>query len=655
MLASNAGRVPATVREAVLGRIARLAPEARQVLDLMAVVPPRIERGLLDALLAPKPAALEACQRTGLIREQDGTLAFRHELARQVLEAELPAARLRELHSEVLQALLAPGAAAPLARLVHHARSAGDAEALERFAPQAAREAAAVGAHREAAAHYQTALQFASHSSPEARAELLDGLSYERYLIGQLVEAVSPRQEALAIWEQLGRPQRQAECWRALSQMAWYLGQGDEVQRCAAQAVRVLEAAPPVTEQAMVFSDLSRLYMSARDTAAAVAWGQRAMALAEQVGATVALVISLNNVGSVEYERGQESGRLKLERSLALALANDLQDHAARAYCNLQSVCINNHAYGRSDEYFAAGLPYMLDRDLLTRMLCLRAGHAQACLEQGRWEEAEQECGAVIRTQHGAILMRLEALTTLGTLRARRSDPGWAEALNEARDLAAPTGNLGFIAPVATARAEAAWLQGDLEGAQAEALPIYEQARRRGAGGWLLGSLAYWLGRAGALPEPPGQLPVPFALQFAGDWQAAAEAWEQMGRPYEQGLALADGDEAGQRQALAIFQHLGATAAADRLRQMMRAAGVRSLPRGPRPATQAHPLGLTARETEILRLLAERRTNAEIAAHLHISPKTVDHHVSAVLAKLDVHTREDAARLAVKYSPLPPR
>ena len=138
----------------------------------------------------------------------------------------------------------------------------------------------------------------------------------------------------------------------------------------------------------------------------------------------------------------------------------------------------------------------------------------------------------------------------------------------------------------------------------------------------------------------------PYALHIQGDWSAAAAAWAEMGCPYEQARALADGDTPAQLQALDIFDHLGAKPSAEALRQKLRQAGVPNVPRGPRPSTRENPFGLTSRQRDILNLLAQDLTNSEIANRLHLSPKTVDHHVSAILAKLGVHTRTDAAAVA---------
>jgi DNA-binding NarL/FixJ family response regulator len=146
----------------------------------------------------------------------------------------------------------------------------------------------------------------------------------------------------------------------------------------------------------------------------------------------------------------------------------------------------------------------------------------------------------------------------------------------------------------------------------------------------------------------------PFALEIAGDWQGAAARWTQIGCPYEQALALSEGGADAQRQAVALFEQLGAQPAAARVRQRMRAQGRTGIPRGPRPTTRANQAGLTSREVEVLRLLAEGLSNAEIAHRLSTSPKTVDHQVSAVLAKLQVHSRLQAITVASVIGLLPP-
>ena len=115
--------------------------------------------------------------------------------------------------------------------------------------------------------------------------------------------------------------------------------------------------------------------------------------------------------------------------------------------------------------------------------------------------------------------------------------------------------------------------------------------------------------------------------------------------PYARAEALSFGDAAAVAEALRIYDRLGAVRPARRLRAGLRERGMR-VPRGPRPSTVADPTGLTNRQHEVLVLLADGLTNADIAARLTLSAKTVDHHVSAVLGKLGVPTRGQAAAAA---------
>jgi DNA-binding NarL/FixJ family response regulator len=141
----------------------------------------------------------------------------------------------------------------------------------------------------------------------------------------------------------------------------------------------------------------------------------------------------------------------------------------------------------------------------------------------------------------------------------------------------------------------------------------------------------------------------PYALQIAGERSRAAERWRELGCPYEAALALADSDEEAQlRRALDELQQLGARPAAATVARRLRERGARGLPRGPRPLTRQNPANLTPRELEVVGLVVEGLSNAEIAGRLVLSQKTVEHHVSAILRKLEVGSRGLAASAAVR-------
>jgi DNA-binding CsgD family transcriptional regulator len=244
-------------------------------------------------------------------------------------------------------------------------------------------------------------------------------------------------------------------------------------------------------------------------------------------------------------------------------------------------------------------------------------------------------------------------LTVLGQVRARRGDPDIWPPLDAAAAMAEGTGELRRLGPLAAARAEAAWLAGDPVRAVAETRLAFDLAIGL-RHSWFAGSLAYWRWKGGDGAATPDWLAGPYALQIAGDWQGAAAAWRALGCPYETAMALSEGDDdAALREAFDVCSTLGARPLGAVVTGRLRQLGV-SVPRGPRRATRESPAGLTQREAEILGLLAQGLRNAEIAEALFLSKRTVDHHVSAILRKLDARTRGEAVAAATRLGALDP-
>lgn len=648
-LAYDAPGAPTSVSDAVLARINRRSPAAQRLLEFVAVVPNRVERRVLDALSAGDMFALDECLAAHMLRLDGQTIAFRHELARQAVESALPPARRQHLHAEILRVLMAQGLEkTPLARLIHHAAQAEDAALVLQFAPQAAMEAAAQGAHREAAAHYQTTLRYADQLPLAQQADLLDGLANEYYLTGLVPQAIAPCEAALSIWRALEQQEKVGRTLRRLSRLNWFLGRNAEAQTHGLAAVAALEAVPATSELAMAYANLAHLGTRTSDTAAVLLWGERALALAERLGDHETVCYAYNSMGTAEIDNGDQQGRTKLERSLELALAHGYEEHAARAYGNLAIYTVTRREHPQGERYLRDGIAYCAERDLDPWGHFLRWVRARSRLDQGAWSAAEDDASAILSVPWMAVTNRIPALLILGRLRARRGDASAEALLDEARDLALSIGEPRRTEQVAAARAEWRWLAGDHAGCVREAsvgfhpelLPIRP---------WYQSEVVMWLWRAGALTEAPPGTPAPYVLEVAGDWRAAADAWEQIGCPWEQALALLHGDEVAQRTALALFERLGASPAVEITRRQLRAHGARGLPRGPRPRTLANPQGLTNRELEVLSLLAEGLHNGEIADRLSTSPRTVEHHVSKVLMKMKARSRADAVRRAVEY------
>jgi DNA-binding CsgD family transcriptional regulator len=654
VLANEGPGVPESVVHAVLARVARRSPEVHRLVEVVSIAPGQLEQRIVAAVSAGDDATLDECLAAGILRLDGGALRFRHELARQAVEGALSPARRQALHAAVLRELLTCEAeTASLARLVHHAAAAEDAAGVLCFAPAAAQQASSHGAHREAAAYYTTALRYADHLEAEPQAELLDRLAHEHFLNGHMEDAAQSSEAALAIWRALDRPEHVGHSLRVLSHLSWYLVRSADAERHSLAAVALLETLPPGRELAKAYADLATRRMVEGDTDGAVQWGRRATALAEQLGDDETALAALITIGSAELSGGDEGGQVTLERSLQLALEQGYEELVARSYANLTFHLVWRRRFAQATSSLRDGLEYCVEHHLDSWTLYLQGVQARAQLCQGDWSRAEELAATILRVPWTPTSFRVPALLAIGLIRARRGDPGVEALLDEARDLALATGEPQNIVPMAAARAEWRWLQAQPARCREEATVGFQLAVAR-ARPWYLGEVAIWLWRSGSLTETPEQVPSPFGLEIGGDWRAAADVWEQLGCPYEQALALLDGDEAALRVALRLFERLDATTAVELVRRRLRAAGVRGLPRGPRPATRANPHGLTPRQLEILGLLAEGLRNAEIAERLSTTPKTIEHHVSAVLAKLNVRSRAEAVRLAYQLGLVAP-
>ena len=645
VLATGSNAVPVTVRDAVLARALRLAPASREIAELVSLIPGKTESWLLEEALQPDEAGIEGCIDIGMIRGEDGSLAFRHELARRALEDSIAQPRQKQLHAKVL-AILSERQGISSARLAHHADCSRNADEVLRHAPAAAAQAATIGSHSEAAAHYRVALRYADDLAPEDRARLHELLAYECYLTDQIGHATDARQVALEIWRASGERLREGDTLRWLSRFNWFLSRREEADRYAAEAIAVLEPLAPGSELAMAYSNCSQLAMLRGDIDAGIDWAQRAIRIAEPAGFTEILSHALNNLGTTRLIAGDTSGQAELERSLSLALENRFQEQAGRAYTNLGTTSVEHRRYDDANRYLDAGIAYCEEHDLDAWFLYMLAWRARLKFELGDWNRASADAELVLAHPRTSPISRIPALTILGHLRILRGDTDASAPLERARELAERTNELQRLAPLACARADAAWIEEDVARIPREiesAYALTHDSRDR----WKKGKVVAWMWRAGALKSAPAGVAEPYVLEFSGDWRGAAKAWHELRCPYEEAIVLAwHGDEPAQLVALEIMQALGATAAANALRRRMRAKGVLKIPRGSRATTRSHPLGLTRREVQVLELLAQGLRNATIAKRLFVSTKTVDHHVSAILTKLGVPSREEAVAFA---------
>jgi DNA-binding CsgD family transcriptional regulator/tetratricopeptide (TPR) repeat protein len=643
VLSAPADAVPETVRDAIAARMNQCSAAARELAEVVAMVPGKAEFWLLNELLGDCGEAADESVARGLLQHHGSALGYRHELGRRAIEAATPRAQVQSLNQRILSALI--GHKADASRLMHHAFHAQDIDAVLALAPQAAAEAARLGAHRQAASHLSIALRNADRLDGAQRAWLYEMHATECDITLDIPAAIDSASKALTLRSDLKDVRAQARVLLLLAHQYWKSGCQSEADGHVDRAIELLEPLQAGRDLALAYSTRSQLAMTSDRIQLAINEGRLALKLAERIGDQATRSHALNNIGSALLLAGDPSGLALLELSLDVALNYNLHDHAGRAYSSLVSIGVRNQNSELVNRYIAQGVVYCEDHEVQDCLSTLRGYLAYFALIGGEWEKAAQGAAEVLNHHMPAVAQRLPALIVLACVRARRGDPGVDELLDEAARLAAGTGEFQRIGSVACARAEVAWYRGDRKRI-VEEVEIGLRSIRLHNDRWLRGELMFWRHLAEPHSVIPSGLAEPYVAMMEGDWSKAAAQWLQVGDPYKQALALSFGPEEALRQSLDILEPLGAGPLAAMVRLRLRELGVRGIPRGPRASTRKNPGGLTSREVQVLKLLVHGHTNGELAQRLHLSPKTVDHHVSSVLQKLEVRSRTEAVAAA---------
>jgi DNA-binding CsgD family transcriptional regulator/tetratricopeptide (TPR) repeat protein/energy-coupling factor transporter ATP-binding protein EcfA2 len=642
LASGDVGGVPHTVAEAVRARLTGLDGPTRDAVEQLAVIPSAAERWLVDAVVPGGLASLAGAERRGVLTVSPARVAFPHELARRVIEDSMPAARRVACNQAVLAALLDRHDGVDLSRIIHHAAEAGDDDVIVRHGPAVAREATAAGAHREAVAHYRLVLDHGSVFSPSERADLLEDYAVECLTVGLADQAVRAEEEAVRLRRTLGNRRALGLSLRWLSRMQWWAGERAKAELSGTDAIEVLETAGDEPALALALSNQSQLHMLAGRWSESAAVGRRAVAMAREVGDAALLSHALNNVGTALWDNKQPEGKALLEESLAVALDAGEIEHACRAYVNIVWHLIDVLQFAEAERLLDEAIELADEAEFHGFLRYLRVTLGVVYLALGRWDEAEREARAVVDAES---IIRCHALIVLGTVRVRRGQEGGEELLEQAWKIAQRLGEAQRVGPAASALLEAAWLRGDMSRVVSSTAPAYEDVRRFGRLG-PTAEFGYWMRTAG-VAVPVNESDHPFTLLATGRWREAAAAWQRAGCRYEHALALAHSlDPDDLVSTLTTADSLGAEPLAHRVRQQLRDLGVARIPRGRVQSTRNNPAGLTERQADVVRLLVEGLTNAEIAARLVLSVRTVDTHVAAILSKLDARTRRDAAARA---------
>jgi DNA-binding CsgD family transcriptional regulator len=644
VLAAPGAAVPATVADAVLSRVGRLDPACREAVEQLSVVPTAVELGLAHHLLGERFDALARAEEQGVLQVRPDGLAFRHELARRAVEQSLSALQRRALHARVVHRL-ATAEPRDLSRLVHHAVQAGDVAAILAYAPAAGREAAAAGSHRQALAHLGAALRYADRLPDCERARLHDDHAWELHNAHRHDEAVAESERAVALFRAISEPLALGAAQVRLSRHRYLTGDTDGAEAAADDALRTVT--PLRSPDALASAATNRGTLLALgghpDAGAAV---QQAHALAHGAGRfdLVALCLNYESIAQVDVDVDRRIDLLRA--SIALAARHDAHEAVARGFTNLAEMLYRNLRLAELEEVLAAGLAFTDEHGFPSHAYNLEVHRCLLALRRGDWSEAESGLEALVDQAEDPGMLAGHSRPPYGRLLARRGVAGAGQLLALAWERALRQRSLLCLAYAGTALVEYAWLADRPDRAET-VLAGWERHAGRPSAEPVHAELLRYAARAGvAVGSFPG-CPQPWAAGLAGDWRAAAEGWEQVGDPYERALELASSDDVpATLEALRTLEDLGAHAAVRHVRHRLRDLGVTRVPRRPTADTRAHPAGLTRRQADVLALLADGLTNAEIADRLVLSVRTVDTHVAAILDRLGVRTRREAAAVA---------
>ncbi len=644
VLANKNEELPSSVKDAVITHTSKLSTETKKLLEIISVIPTKVEIDLLRKLVGNVEDHIDSCINKAILIAEKKLISFRHELARLAILDSISEMKRIQFHQKVLDSFLEDdNKQTLLAQIVHHAVQARNKDVIIKYAPLAAKQASILGSHREAAAHYQTAIEYSKDLSIKKKLQLFEGRHNECLLTAQLNEAIIACESMLEILQDLNKPLQLGENYRKLSRLFEFLADPAKYEEYIEKAIEILESVPPSPQLAMAYGTRSAIYGGNEKPYLAIEYGKKALKLARALDEPQTEIHALINIGIAKRYINDETGEADLKKSLALALQNGYDMGVSRAYLNLGLSNLARKNFESAQKNLTEGISYCNEKDINIYRLSMMGCLSKIILDNGNWDEASEKAEYVVRQEFIDSIDQRTAYAVIGIIRARRNDP---EALvNFDKSISTPDkkGECAFIAKMA--KAEAYWLSNKLDQV-IEEIETNNLHIMKSNNPWKIGELSFWLWKAGRLPKIPKTIAKPYLLQITGDWRRAANEWKNLNCPYQQALALADGNKDAKRESLTILESLGATATIKLIKQEMRKEGIKNIPKGPRESTKQNPAGLTNRQIDVLQLLSEGLSNSEIAHRLFISPKTIDHHISAILSKLNLHSRAEAANFA---------
>jgi DNA-binding CsgD family transcriptional regulator len=649
VLASYSAGVPHNVKDSVLSVYNNLEDEAKNVWQQLSVIPEGLEVERLYKIDQSWHEAIGNCIAIRILIIKNNKIRFKHELYRRTIEGSLSPFRRIALNKNLLDLFLESfEEGGEIEKIVHYAKNANENELVVKYAPLAAKQAACVGSHIEASRLFLTAIEYAEGADDCELVKFYEDYAYECYLTNQIREAITYQGRALKIWKDKNKIEQIGNSQRFLSRLWWFEGNHQQSESFARKAIEALDEQPSSKAKAMAYSNMAHLEMLSDATDDCIYWSKKAIDIAREIDDEETLVHAKTSMGSMLMLNPStaKKGMALLQESVETSLKKSYHEHAGRAYAALAATAAATNNYELAQKTFEEGINYCEERDLNSSKLYMVCWKAFVNLEMGNWDVAFCIADNLLKKEGLLPVVKIGALTVTATLRMRRGDLEALSSLHEAKTMAFKTTELQQIIPVLTALLEYEWLTGKRQVEQDLLEEIMDRSIHTKT--FYQSRFHFWLkklGRQNSLVHETFKIGESVEVSTAIE---GAVAWEKLGCPYEQALCLFEGRDHDKRKALSLMQHLGASAVSEKIKMEMRSSGIKKIPRGLRTSTKFNPAQLTNRELEVLQRLKTGIQNKEIAEALFISPKTVDHHISSILFKLNVSSRSKAVAEAVR-------
>jgi DNA-binding CsgD family transcriptional regulator len=649
ILASYSLGVPDNIKDSILSIYNQMDEKAKHIWQILSVLPSAFEISYLEKMEPSFEAAIERYLDLKILILDKGLIFFKHELYRRTIEASLSPFIRISLNKKILELFRENFETNhEIERIVHHAKNANETEIVVHYAPQAARQAAQLGAHIEASKLHLSAIEYYQGKDKDLLIQFYEAYAYECYLTRQVKEAIIYTGKSLTLWKEKKDIEKTGNCLRFLSRLNWLDGNRKNAEIFARQAVESLGNELPSKTKAMAFSNMSQLKILLDKPGESLLWGEKAIMVAQELGDEEALSHALNNVGSVKMHTPslKNEGIECLQQSLKIALKNSYHEHVARAYSNMGSNGLSLKNFEFTKKILDEGIQYCEERDLDLWRLNMLSLKANLYVETGDWKQAYNIADNLLKNEILSPSFTICALNMMATIIMRTGDGDALPLLLKAYTMAFETGELQRIMPTLIASLEYEWLTGNIV-IKTEDLDRITSGIEQSMYFIQKNEFAFWLLKTRKQHLSFKESYKGYDLDNLTKVQEAAIVWKKIGYPYAQALALFEGNNDNKRQAISIVQKLGANVVNQKMKLEMRLSGIKNIPKGIRKTTQSNSANLTERELDVLRLLKEGMRNKEIGARLFVSTKTVEHHISSIFFKLDANSRSKAVKQAV--------